>query len=159
VWGGFAEDEACSWVKSTVQQWCDDDAGAQEPASDAGALPRLPASRHRAGVSASSRLASTARRVRASSWPRSIVLCRHHMRSSKSGPKSMHNIVTKAPQHHNTPHTHSPIHEPCPACIVGASGGAGCHLNDNAIQSRGHLMGHNAFLDRSSFYCSYRNKI
>ena len=28
--GSFAEDEACSWIKSTVRQWRDDDAGALE---------------------------------------------------------------------------------------------------------------------------------
>jgi hypothetical protein len=28
--GSFAEDEACSWVKSTVRQWRDDDGGERQ---------------------------------------------------------------------------------------------------------------------------------
>jgi hypothetical protein len=37
--GSFAEDEACSWVKSTVRQWSDDDAGMLELVRYAGCLP------------------------------------------------------------------------------------------------------------------------
>jgi tetratricopeptide (TPR) repeat protein len=38
--GSFAEDEACSWVKSTVRQWRDDDAGVLELVRYLGCLPR-----------------------------------------------------------------------------------------------------------------------
>jgi hypothetical protein len=34
--GSFAEDEACSWIKSTVQQWLDDDVGVLELAHQRG---------------------------------------------------------------------------------------------------------------------------
>jgi hypothetical protein len=37
--GSFAEDEACSWVKSTVLQWRDDDAGVLELVRYVGCLP------------------------------------------------------------------------------------------------------------------------
>ena len=37
--GSFAEDEACSWVKSTVRQWSDDDAGVLELVRSVGRLP------------------------------------------------------------------------------------------------------------------------
>jgi hypothetical protein len=73
--GSFAEEEACSWIKSTVRQWRNDHAGALE-------LVRY------LGCQRQRMLESTARRVRASSWPRSSVLRRRRMSSSKSGPKS-----------------------------------------------------------------------
>ena len=37
--GSFAEDEACSWVKSTVRQWRDDHAGVLELVRYLGCLP------------------------------------------------------------------------------------------------------------------------
>jgi hypothetical protein len=37
--GNFAEDEACSWTKSTVRQWRDDDAGVLELVRYVGCLP------------------------------------------------------------------------------------------------------------------------
>jgi hypothetical protein len=69
--GNFAKDEACSMTKSTVRSTSDTDTGTEmvrarapsrqarrvasnEWGAGAGALPRLPASRSRAGVSACS---------------------------------------------------------------------------------------------------------
>ena len=80
--GSFAEDEACSGVKSTVRQWRDDHAGVLELVRYATSAACLSLSGLRQRM-----LASTARRVRPSSWPRSSVLCRR-LRSLKSGPKS-----------------------------------------------------------------------
>jgi hypothetical protein len=37
--GSFAEDESCSWVKSTVLQWCDHDTGVLELVRYVGCLP------------------------------------------------------------------------------------------------------------------------
>ena len=37
--GSFAKDEACSWIKSTVQQWLDDDVGVLELVRYLGCLP------------------------------------------------------------------------------------------------------------------------
>jgi hypothetical protein len=78
--GSFAEDEACSGVKSTVRQWRDDHAGVLELVRYATSAACLSPSGWRQRT-----LESTAQRVRASSWPRSSVLRHRRRRSSKSG--------------------------------------------------------------------------
>jgi hypothetical protein len=77
--GSFAEDEACSWTKSMVQQWRSDDAGVLELVCYLGCLPLALG------------LASAHARVHGAASPAEFmaalsVLCRR--RSSKSGPKS-----------------------------------------------------------------------
>jgi hypothetical protein len=84
--GSFAEDEACSWVKSTVLQWRDDDAGVLELVRYVGCLPLALG------------LASAHARVHGTRSPteflaRSSVLCSR--RSSKSGPKSSCSSTTQ----------------------------------------------------------------